>query len=226
MGIATLGVFPYLPMRKSSIFSVLACGLFTTSLARSQPPAPAQPAAEVAKADSLGQLQALRKSARTPEERVALTAAWIKAHPSATPPAPASSGGKSAPARALTGKAALQEEISRNLREIRAESRDPKERIRQVDEFLRLNKDAIESAKPSLAASPVAAQQAQAASIQARLAANPDDVAAQMADALLDIRTHAKNPQERVRLVAELLRLNKDLLKEVQASKHATNPPQ
>lgn len=213
-------------MRNPPPYSLLALALIISTLpidsSQSAPPNLPDAAQATPKAVSL---QALRKSARTPAERIALTDAWIKAHPSATPSAPASSAGKSAPSRALTGKAALQEEISRDLREMRAESPDPKERIRRVDEFRRLNKDAIASLKPSLAANPATAQQAYAARIQARLVANPNDVEAQMADALLDIRTHAKSPQEQVRLVAELLRMNKDLLKEAQAPKHATNPP-
>jgi cyanate lyase len=194
---------------------VLIISILSLEPSRSAPPK----LPDAAQATPKTSLQALRKSARTPEERVALTDAWIKAHPATTHPAPASSAGKSAPARQLTGKAALQEEISRNLHEMRAESPDPKEQVRRVDEFLRLNKDAIESLKPFPAANPAAAQQAYAARIQARLAAHPDDVSAQMADALLDIRTHAKNPQERVRLVAELLRLNRDLIQETQRVK-------
>ena len=209
------------PPRSPLLALALIIFALPIDLSRSAPPN----LPNAAQATPKPSLQALRKSARTPEERIALTDAWIKAHPAATPSAPASSG-KSAPARQLTGEAALQEEVSRNLREMRTESSDPKERIRRVDEFRRLNKDAIASLKPSPDANPAAAQQAYAARIQARLAANPDEVAAQMADALLDIRTHAKNPQERVRLVAELLRLNKDLLKEAQAPKPATKPPQ
>lgn len=210
------------PPRSPLLALALIISALPIDLSRSAPPN----LPNAAQATPKPSLQALRKSARTPEERIALTDAWIKAHPAATPSAPASRAGKFAPARQLTGKAALQEEVSRNLREMRAESSDPKERIRRVDEFRRLNKDAIASLKPSPAAHPAAAQQAYAARIQARLAANPDEVAAQMADALLDIRTHAKNPQERVRLVAELLRLNKDLLKEAQVPKPATKPPQ
>jgi hypothetical protein len=170
------------------------------------------------------ELQKIRAESDDPVVQISKIAAWIEAHPrKASSPKPEVAPAR--PARNLTGKAALHEEIIRGLAAARAQSTDPKEQIRLVSEFLHRNRAKIEDAKPAMPNDSAAGKQAIEAHIKSRLAAQPNDVQAQMADALWDIRKEA-NPVRQVSLVAELLRLNKDLIKEaLHPKKHATNPP-
>ncbi len=155
---------------------------------------------------------AIRKNNLDPAAQVAQVAAWIAAHPN-TGGAPQKQGVPSPPlvvpsSRVLTGEAALRQNVVSQLRATRVAAVDPEQQVKAVAEFRDLHAAPLSNKVP---ANPETIKRVMSGRLAARLAAKPGDLNAQMAEALLEIRAQT-DPQEQVRLTAELLRLNQGLI--------------
>lgn len=235
MRIPTLKVSPYPFMRKFHHFSVFAVVLGAVPLALGQPPATPHPAPELAKADSLDQLQALRKSARTPEEKVALVDAWLKAHPPTASTRPMSKAtfqvrmaalnAQPVPPKPSDEKGALAWEARQGLTATLAMARSPQEAVALTEEFRRLNADVLRELVPRMPTrEEIQTSRAQAA--VAHPSARPGNLQDEIAEVLRETRAEARTPSETVALTAEFLRLNAKAIAEAYSKNQKNNPPE
>ena len=198
-----------------AVFLASCAGLTAAPDPATAPARDESPSAPVSK-----ELREIRRTSPDPTRQVARIAAWIEARPPAreSKVSPEIDRQRFERLQALTGPPALRQQAVQALRELRSATADPRQQILLVDEFLRLNAATLASLQPSPNRSPGEAKQAIGTRIHELVAARPDDVSVQLADALFDLRKQA-DPQEQIRLVAELLRLNRTLITEATIQK-------
>lgn len=94
-------------------------------------------------------LKAIRDAAQSPEEKVAVIAEWVKQHPISLPSKAARAEMPALVRAPLTEDDRLRQEILSGLKEARAMARTPQEAVALIDEFKRINAQAIGSVSPS-----------------------------------------------------------------------------
>jgi hypothetical protein len=217
-------------MRIPPFFSVLALGLVNASIALGQPPVAPPAATETPKTNSLEQLQALRQSAHTPEEKVALTAAWLKAHSPTASTHPADKAtfrvrmaklsALPLPPKPTDERGALAWEVRQGLNDTLAQARSPQEVVALIDAFRQLNADLLKELTPKVP--PPEKQQRQRTQVSAtQTPVKPDNLQNEISEVLRETRAEARTPAETVALTAEFLRLNAEAIAEARPK-----PPQ
>jgi hypothetical protein len=153
------------------------------------------------------EIREIRAAHPRPEEQIAYVAAWIAAHPQDD------TRKERSPADSPVPSGEISDPIARGIGELRKTTPDPEDQVRKVAEFLQSHRSEMEQQRAARAEALAAVKAARQSDQAARPEAPADDVKAQMTDAVRDIRVHSSDAQEQIRLIAELLQLNQELLK-------------